>query len=246
MKILFTFTLALLTSTTLFSQTPPGLSLIRQEDLKKDLHALADAHFNGRSAGTTDELKAAVWLGEQYMAIGLKPAGDDGTYFQFFNLWRNTISANSFVQINNTKYTIWKDIAISQMANVSLNARVLYLGDAAAIDTNTVDVNGKIVALVANKKDINLDVSLLTWRYNRYINTKYGLPLLRKGAAGIIFIADDIAEQSWADATENFKRGTYDLDGGPNVDILLPLPFSGCMQTQKMNLRITMLLSKPT
>lgn len=210
--------------TTLFSQNPPGLSLIRQQDLKKDLYALADGHFNGRSAGTTDELKAAVWLGEQYRAIGLKPAGDDGTYFQFFNLWRNTISANSTIEINNTTYTLWKDVNVSQMANVSLNAPILYLGDAATIDTNKIDVKGKVVAVVANPKDINTNVSLITWRYNRYIHTKYGLPLLRKGAAAIIFIADEIAEQSWADATENFKRGTYDLDGGPNVDVTSTVP----------------------
>lgn len=224
MKIISIFYFALLTTTTLFAQNPPGLSLIRQEDFKKDLYALADGHFNGRSAGTTDELKAAVWLGEQYRAIGLKPAGDDGTYFQFFNLWRNTISANSSIQINNKTYTLWKDIAVSQMANVSLNAPILYLGDAATIDTSKVDVKGKVVAVVANPKDINTNVSLITWRYNRYIHTKYGLPLLRKGAAAIIFIADDLAEQSWADATENFKRGTYDLDGGPNVDVTSTVP----------------------
>ena len=29
---------------------PPGLNLIRVEDLKKDLYELAAAHFNGRSA----------------------------------------------------------------------------------------------------------------------------------------------------------------------------------------------------
>ncbi len=63
---------------------PPGLNLIRPEDLKNDLYALADAHFKGRSAGTLDELKASIWLAEKYRAIGLKPAGDDGTYFQFF------------------------------------------------------------------------------------------------------------------------------------------------------------------
>ena len=36
----------------LFAQlnNPPGLNLIRTEDLKNDLYALADAHFNGRSA----------------------------------------------------------------------------------------------------------------------------------------------------------------------------------------------------
>ena len=73
MKKLSIIAIAFLTTTTLFSQTPPGLSLIRQEDLKKDLHALADAHFNGRSAGTSDELKVAantiVYLSSMYQKI---------------------------------------------------------------------------------------------------------------------------------------------------------------------------------
>ena len=67
----------MLIATTSFAQlnNPPALRAIRTEDLKKDLYALADAHYNGRSAGTLDELKASMWLGEQYRAIGLKPAG---------------------------------------------------------------------------------------------------------------------------------------------------------------------------
>jgi hypothetical protein len=44
------------------AQSPPGLSLIKEADLKKDLYALADAHFNGRSAGTLDELKASATI----------------------------------------------------------------------------------------------------------------------------------------------------------------------------------------
>ena len=41
---------------------PPALSTITVADLKKDLYALADAHYKGRSAGTIDELKASMWL----------------------------------------------------------------------------------------------------------------------------------------------------------------------------------------
>ena len=233
MKVFPTICLVLFATTTLFSQTPPGISLIRQEELKKDLYTLADGHFKGRSAGTIDELKSAVWLAEQYKTIGLKPAGDDGTYFQYFSLWRNVMAATSTIQINNTPLTLWKDVSVSQMANVSLNAPVVYLGDAEMIDTSTVDVKGKVVAMVANKKDIVLDVSLLSWRYSRYMHNKYGLPLIRKGATAIIFIADDIAEQSWADATENFKRGTYDMDGGPNVTITSTIPVLWMHATSK-------------
>ena len=54
-----------ITTVSLFAQTnnPPGLNLIRTEDLKTDLYTLASAHFKGRSAGTIDELKALPgWL----------------------------------------------------------------------------------------------------------------------------------------------------------------------------------------
>ena len=100
MKNLFYF-LALTISIQISAQTgnPPGLKLIREADLKKDLYALADAHFSGRSAGTLDELKASAWLAEQFNAIGLKPAGDDGTYFQFFTLLRKQLATNSSILI---------------------------------------------------------------------------------------------------------------------------------------------------
>ena len=77
------------------------------------------------------------------------------------------------------------------MANITLDAPVVYLGNALNVDTNAIDVKGKVVAMDANSKGINLNVSLPTWRYSRYIFVKYGLPLLKRGAVAIIFIADE-------------------------------------------------------
>lgn len=218
--------LVVIITNTLFAQfnKPPGLNLIRTDDMKKDLYALADAHFKGRSAGTLDELKAAMWMAEKFRQIGIQPAGDDGTFFQYFTLWRNQLADNSSIQINNISLALWKEVAVSQMANVSLHAPIVYLGNAADIDTNTIDVKDKVIAMEANSKGINLNVSLPTWRYSRYIFTKYGIPLLRRGAAAIIFIADDVAEKAWDDASENFKRGTYDIEGGSNVNITTTVP----------------------
>ena len=224
-KLNFLYFLIFITNSTLAQlNNPPALSTIKIEDLKKDLYALADAHYNGRSAGTLDELKASMWLGEQYRAIGLKPAGDDGTYFQYFTLWRNHLSDHSSIQINDKTLNLWRDVTVSQMANISLDAPILYLGNALEIDTNKIDVKGKVVAIEANPKGINLNVSLPTWRYSRYIYVKYGLPMLRRGATAIIFIADETAEKAWEDANENFKRGNYDIDGGANVNVTTKMP----------------------
>lgn len=223
-----------------FSQSskndPPALASIKESDLKKDLYAFADVHFNGRSAGTLDELKAGMWLAEKYRSIGLKPAGDDGTYFQFFNLWRNTVAENSSIQINGEQVKLWEDAAIAQMANVNLNEPIVYLGNALDIDLDKVDVKGKVIAIESNPKGINLDVSLPTWRYNRYIYAKYGLPLVRKGAVAVIFIADDVAESAWADAIENFKLGSYDIDGGANQNVTATVPVIWLHKTAKQSL----------
>lgn len=217
-KNILLFSLLIITASLLAQiNNPPGLNLIRTQDLKSNLYTFADAHFRGRSAGTIDELKAASWLNDQFRAIGLKPAGEDGTYFQFFNLVRKQIANNSTIEINNTPLQLWKDVAVSQMANIHLEAPIVYLGNVANIDTNAIDVNHKVVAIEANLKGINLNLSLPTWRYNRYIFVNYGLPLLRRGAAAIIFIADEEAEKAWADATENFKKGSYDINGQTNA-----------------------------
>src|SRR5678816_4623407 len=80
-KNILSFFFLVITTSSLMAQTnnPPGLNLIRAEDLKSDLYTFADARFRGRSAGTIDELKASIWLSDQFRAIGLKAAGDDGT-----------------------------------------------------------------------------------------------------------------------------------------------------------------------
>lgn len=206
------------------SHQPPALVAIREADLKKDLYALADARFKGRSAGTLDELKASVWMAEQFRTIGLQPGGDDGTYFQFFSMWRNRLADHSSVRINNRPLALWREVAVSQIASKQLDAPIVYLGNARTVDLATADVKGKVVALEAAPEGINMNVSLPTWRYNRSIMVKYGNTLVNRGAAAIIFIADETAENSWNDAVENFKRGSYDIEGGPNTQVTATVP----------------------
>ena len=225
MKLIISMLFVCVASTLVAQQNNlPGLNFIKTAELKKDLYEFADAKFKGRSAGTIDELKAAAWLAEKYRAIGIKAAGDDGTYFQYFTLWRNYVSSQSTFYINEKPLTLWKDVAVSQMANMKIDAPLLYLGSVLDLENSRIDVKGKIIVLDANKSDINLNISLPTWRYHRAIFAKYGLPLQQRGAAGVIFIADETAEQAWEDANENFERGTYDIDGGANENLSTTMP----------------------
>ena len=206
------------------SKNPPALSAITESDLKKDLYAMADDHFRGRAAGTIDEMKVSVWWAEQMRAAGLKPAGDDGTFFQFFSLWRNRISPSSLISIDNRSLQLWKDVLVAQIAPAVVSAPVIFLGPANKIDFDKLDIKGKAVAVQAVPDGINLQVSLPEWRYYRYMMALYGNKLLEKGAAAILFISDDFAEHSWEYARENLRRGLYDIEGGVNATVASKTP----------------------
>src|SRR5687768_4942997 len=79
----------------------PAIAAIRPSELEADLFEMTDNKFKGREAGTEDELRAASWLADKARAAGLEPAGDDGTYFQYFSMWRNRVSNESVIKLGN-------------------------------------------------------------------------------------------------------------------------------------------------
>jgi len=194
----------------------PLVSAIKEADLKTDIFEMASDHFRGREAGTLDELKVSVWWANKLEALGLKPAGDDGTYFQFFSMERNRVSDASKIAVNDHPLSLWKDVLVAQTAPSSVSAPILFLGNATSTDAEKADVKGKAVAILASPEGINLNVSLPERRYPGYVLRKYA-SLLQKGAAAIIFIADEMGEKSWPAVLPALTRGTYDIEGGPNA-----------------------------
>jgi hypothetical protein len=196
---------------------PPALSAISEADLKKDLYAMAANHFKGRSAGTLDELNASMWCADQMRAAGLKPAGDNGTYFQFFSLWRNRVNNSSSIRIRDRSFELWKDVLVTLTAPANISASIAFLNNPTKAEIDNADVKEKAVAVQVSKEGFNQNVSIPEWRYNGYLMRRYGNDLLAKGVAAIIFIADDFGERSWVQASENFKRGSFDIEGGANA-----------------------------
>jgi hypothetical protein len=203
---------------------PPLVAAIKEADLRNDLFAMADDHFRGREAGTLDELKVSVWWAEKLKAIGLKPAGDDGTYFQFFPMQRNRISPASTVTIGNRSLILWKDVLIAQTAPAKVSAPIVFIGNGSKTETGQQDVKGKAVAILVSAEGINLNVSLPERRYPGYVMRKYGAGLLARGAVAIIFIADAMGEKSWSQVVPAMSRGVYDIEGGSNATVTEKAP----------------------
>ena len=215
------------------SNQPPGLNAIRQEELRTDLFEMAGDHFRGREAGTLDELKTSVWWVNKLERIGLKPAGDDGTYFQFFNMVRNRVSNASTISLNNKKLVLWQDVLIAQTAPANVSAPVVFAGSADKADLDKLDLKGMAVAVQVSPAGINLNVSLPERRYPGYVFRKYGKDLLDRGAVAIIFIADEMGETSWPAVMPALTRGLYDIEGGANASTPVKVPILWMHQKDK-------------
>src|SRR6187549_1429579 len=98
---------------------------IREADLKRDLFALAGDAMRGREGGTLDEMNASVWVAERAREAGLLPAGDNGTYFQFFPLERFRVSASSPVAIGGKSLRMGRDVVTGAVVLANVDAPIV-------------------------------------------------------------------------------------------------------------------------
>src|SRR6478736_10567804 len=98
---------------------------IREGDLKADLFALAGDAMRGREGGTLDELTASAWVAERAREAGLVPAGDNGTYFQFFPLERVRVSASSTVSLGGTALRMGRDVVPDMPVLATVDAPIV-------------------------------------------------------------------------------------------------------------------------
>src|SRR6188768_4448119 len=101
------------------------IARITEADLKRDLFALAGDEMRGREGGTIDEMAASVWLAERAREAGLQPAGDNGTYFQFFPLERFRVSASSPVTLGGKALRMGRDVLPDNTVLASVDAPVV-------------------------------------------------------------------------------------------------------------------------
>ena len=198
-----------------FSQTikKPLVAAITDKDLRTDMYEMAGDHFNGREAGTLDELKVSMWLANKAKEAGMAPAGDDGTYFQFFDLFRHQVNPNTKFKIGQKEYKLWKEVLVAETTNIKVEGSLVYLGAATKEEIEKADVKGKVVVLLASKEGIADDISLFDRRYPGLVRNKYYDLVVKKGAVALIMVADELAEQSWSQVEPQMTRGIYGIEG---------------------------------
>jgi hypothetical protein len=223
MRKLFTFFLCAMAFQTTFSQknssnlgVPPALPSIKEAELKRDLFELASDSMRGKRAGTQDELRAAAWVAERAREAGLKPAGDDGTYFQFFPLRRITVSENSRIGINGKPAELWEEAWVTAPVESQLEAPTTWLNSLADTSSN---LKGKAVAmkLLPPATLPAKGMSLWVYRYAISAIRQQSEILKRQGVSAIVLVADSIAESEIGFFGHGLEEGVYQLEGTPST-----------------------------
>jgi hypothetical protein len=196
-------------------QPPAAIDAIRESEIRRDLAVLAGDDMRGREAGTLDEMRASMWVAEEMRRIGLEPLGDFGSWFQWWNMRRTRLSStSSSVQLGGSPLALWTEIAPTTNAAVDLSAPTVFV---ASIADTTLDVRGKVavVGLVA-PASAAIRATTNTWEYNytRAALTATSGALIRRGAVGVVVVADSVADIAFHGIGTVQSRGTYDVIGG--------------------------------
>jgi hypothetical protein len=193
---------------------PPALAAVREDDLRRDLFALAADTFRGREAGTVDELRAAAWVADRAREIGLAPAGDDGTYFQFFPMRRVRVSDASRVTLGGAEPALWREAAIVFPVDTALDVPLVPVGEGRPRDIAGVDLRGKAAVALLGPPDSSMTpgMSLFAIRSARQAIVERTNALAKAGAAAIVLVADSVAESAFDRYAQILLRGRYAID----------------------------------
>ena len=204
--------------------SPPALDAIKEADLRRDIFFLASDTMRGREAGTLDELRASMWVAKAAQEAGLQPAGDDGTYFQFWPMRRTRLSDASEITISGRRLTLWRDVLVSTPVTATVDVPVVFVAEGAA----DVDVRGKaaIAEIHAPTNAPAPNVSLRAYRYAGLAIRQQSQALIERGASAVIMVSDAVADDdmAWGFGGAALARGRYGLDTAGATAVRGPVP----------------------
>ncbi len=125
--------------------------------LERDVRILSADNMEGREAGTRGHARAAGYVAGRFAAVGLEPAGDDGTYFQAVPMlkYERAETGNSLSIEGMDGLAMWDDYYIytgSQQQSGTIEGELVFIGYGLDIegrdDFEGLDLEGKIVLRV--------------------------------------------------------------------------------------------------
>ena len=175
-------------------QRAPEIESITARDMKADLTFLASDSMAGRLTDTPQNALAAEWIASRFERMGLKPIGNDGTYYQKYTLATSSLGEGNQINVG-ILLNDWYPARFS--ASGTANGELAFVGYGISsperrYDDYRDDVRGKIVLALDHEpgeRDENspFDGVVTSQAADQLQKT---LAAQARGAAGILFVSD--------------------------------------------------------
>lgn len=183
-----------------------GYESITANDMSAHLHFLASPELEGRETSFRGQKVAARYIATVFQKLGLKPIGDEGSYFQHFDLEAIKISAESKIDLltkqGDKTFSIRKNFLTSITSDTSVTAPVVFIGyqDARLDSAGEELIKGKIVLALAGKRTQAHDTTVSWNRRSLFLRQFPGsvatlVVLPESGAGSIEKLAPQFADQ---------------------------------------------------
>jgi len=129
----------------------PTVADITACDFMTRLYIYAADSMKGREAGSPDAIRATAYIESEVKRLGLKPAGDKGSFFQYLPVTARVLGANSSITSGSTTFKPNQDFSITGLgADRKASGDVIFAGSLAdtANMLSAAEVRGKIVIAI--------------------------------------------------------------------------------------------------
>jgi hypothetical protein len=182
---------AIRSAATLTTLEKKAAARIKLETIREVTSTLSSPAFEGRGTGQPGADRAAQYLADRFAKLGLKPAGDNGTYLQAIKFKSAQVSAESSVKIGDAAlkhgqdYVLLPPITFDQ---ADTSGGLVFAGfgvvspELKRDDLAGLDLKGKVVMIIGGQPD---GVDAAAWK--RATNPQArGMNIFGRGAVAMI------------------------------------------------------------
>ena len=200
---------------------------IKLETIHEVTTKLSSPEFEGRGTAQPGGDRAAQFLADRFKALGLKPAGENGTYLQSIKFKSAEVLPDTTLTVGDATLKHGSDYVVLppySASEVNIASDVVFVGygvvseELKRDDLAGLDLKGKIVVLL-NGQPTGVDQS--AWRRASNPQAR-GLSIFGKGAAALIVGNAGSAAQPFATIANYLSRRRVSLASTPEPPFKIP------------------------
>ncbi|MBF8248016.1 MAG: peptidase M28 [Bacteroidetes bacterium] len=206
-----------------------GYESILASDLKRHLAVLTADSLEGRETAYPGQKKAAHYIAGVFKKLRLKPVGDNGSYFQKFDVEEIRVSTETRIEVQqkgkSKTYTWGKEFIGADAQDTTVTGDIVFGGfaDSPMSSQDKEKLSGKLVVTFPGQRESVNDTSM------DQIRRRFFAFRQEKGLLAVLVVTDEEGAFSQSEVISRIKsrtgRGRMTLKGATTTRVRLPLTF---------------------